>query len=150
MNQPRPEKETLSIRIGLSALYWDKTPQYSVAINNQQFITSNLDTRDIVYHQIDYEIELDRDLVLEITLLNKADSDTVQDQDKNIVKDMLLNIESIEIDGIELEQLKWTESVFIPTDKNKPTLDNCVNIGWNGTYKLPMSTPFYLWLLEKM
>jgi hypothetical protein len=29
-------------------------------------------------------------------------------------------------------------------------LDNCVNLGWNGTYTLKFASPFYIWLLEKL
>ena len=63
---------------------------------------------------------------------------------------MLLNIESIEIDGIELGFIKWSESIFLPTDCDRPVLKTCVNLGWNGTYRLTLASPFYLWLLEKM
>jgi hypothetical protein len=152
MNQQQPETETLTFKIGISGLYWDKNPQYSIHINKDTILHSIIKSpsNQIVYHEFTYTLESDQEFNLEIRLLNKTDSDTVQDSEKNIVKDMILNIESIEIDGIELEFLKWSESVFTPENPTKPTLKNCVNLGWNGAYKLSLTSPFYLWLLEKM
>ena len=86
---------------------------------------------------------------LDIRLLNKTDSDTILNDEDKIVKDMLLNIEHIEIDGIEIEFLKWSESVFLPDNPQRPALNGCLNLGWNGTYRLKFTSPFYLWLLEK-
>ena len=99
---------------------------------------------------VEFECEIpEGDNTLEIKLLNKEDSDTVQNEDKSaIVKDMLLNVESLEIDDIDLDSLKWTASKFVPVDTTKPTLESCVNLGWNGTYSLTFTSPFYLWLLE--
>jgi hypothetical protein len=152
MNQQQPETETLSFKIGLSGLYWDKKPQYSIHINTDTVINSVIEkaSLQVVYHEFNYTVESGQDIILDIKLLNKTDADTVQDSEKNIINDMLLNIESIEIDGIELEFLKWSESVFTPEDPARPTLKKCVNLGWNGVYRLPMTSPFYLWLLEKM
>jgi hypothetical protein len=148
MNQQ--QLETLTFKIGLSGLYWDKAPQYSIHINNDDLVESTIDRGSIVYHEFTYTLKSDQEFNLDIRLLNKTNADTITDSEQNIVKDMLLNIESIEIDGIELEYLKWSESVFIPEDPTRPTLKKCVNLGWNGVYRLSMSSPFYLWLLEKM
>jgi hypothetical protein len=86
---------------------------------------------------------------LEIRLENKTNSDTIARGDE-IVKDMLLNIDSIEIDEIDLGEVKWNKSEFVADDPNRPTLKNCVNLGWNGSYQLKFTSPFYLWLLENM
>ena len=63
---------------------------------------------------------------------------------------MLLNIDSIEIDEIDISELKWSASEFVADDPNRPTLQECVNLGWNGSYQLKFTSPFYLWLLENM
>ena len=81
-----------------------------------------------------------------VRLLNKEDSDTVQNEDETeIVKDMLLNIEEIYLDDISLGTLKWTHSKYVANGK---TYENCVNLGWNGDWILEFDSPFYLWLLE--
>ena len=72
-----------------------------------------------------------------------------------IINDMLLNIKDIEIDTISLGQLVWSGEYLIdePQEYNGTTitkLDHCVNLGWNGTYVLNFSSPFYIWLLESL
>jgi len=148
MNLPLP-KEKLHFKIGVSGSYWDKLPQFKCCINDCEIVNSAA-TGNIQHFEFDAEVIEDQTFTLDIWLLNKTDSDTVLDSDNNIIKDMLLNIESIEIDGIDLEFLKWSESEFIPQDPDRPILKNCINLGWNGFYRLTISSPFYLWLLEKM
>jgi hypothetical protein len=91
---------------------------------------------------------------LKIRLENKTDTDTVIENDE-VVKDMLLNISDINVDDISLGNLLWSAEYIL----DKPQiykgqtidhLDGCVNLGWNGTYILKFSSPFYIWLLEKL
>ena len=95
--------------------------------------------------------------------LNKTVYDTKLDANGNIVKDLLLNIDSIEIDEIDIGSLKWTASNYTPMYPESYTqhvlrtgqeieteLKNCVNLGWNGTWSLPFTSPVYIWLLENI
>ena len=153
MNQLLRNSETLKFRIGVSGSYWDKKPAYSVLIDGveQASYVIVADSGVVEYAEFTLAVLEDSPHLLEIKLLNKTDDDVVQSQDKTeIVKDMLLNIESIDIDDIELGQIKWHQSEFIAEDPARPTLKNCVNLGWNGSYQLKFSSPFYLWLLESM
>ena len=153
MNQLLRNSETLNFRIGVSGSYWDKKPAYSVSVDRveQASYVITADAGVVEYAEFTLAVTEDSPHLLEIKLLNKTDDDVVQSQDKTeIVKDMLLNIESISIDDIELGQIKWDESEFIAEDPVRPTLKNCVNLGWNGSYQLKFDSPFYLWLLEKM
>jgi hypothetical protein len=91
---------------------------------------------------------------LKIRLENKTDADTVTENGE-VVKDMLLNIDDITIDDISLGNILWTAEYIL--DKKQiykgqeiDHLDSCVNLGWNGTYILKFTTPFYIWLLEKI
>ena len=153
MNQLLRNSETLKFRIGVSGSYWDKKPAYSVSVDGVEQISAVIaaDTGVVEYAEFTLAVMEDSPHLLEIKLLNKTDDDVVQSQDQTeIVKDMLLNIESISIDDIELGQIKWDESEFVATDPARPTLKACLNLGWNGSYRLKFSSPFYLWLLEKM
>jgi hypothetical protein len=100
---------------------------------------------------------------LEIVLQNKSDQDTVMDQKGNILSDLLLNIDSIEIDDIDLGPLVWTCSIYKPDYPKSyvqhcesighnllPELQECVNLGWNGRWILSFTSPFYIWLLENI
>lgn len=150
MKQAQPESETLSFKIGLSATYWDKKPQYTVLIDDVKVAEGVADS-EISYVEFSHDLADETTHYVKIRLENKSDSDVVESDDKtSILKDMLLNIESISIDDVDLGQLKWDRSTFVADDPARPVMKNCVNLGWNGTYTLEFSCPFYLWLLESM
>lgn len=145
--------ETLKFRIGLSGTYWDKKPQYSVWLNETSYAKGTVSgaSNEIEYIEFDAELPDDAEQLLSIRLENKDNKDTILNGDRSeIVKDMLLNIESIEVDSIDVGTLRWSASEFVGDDPERPLLEGCVNLGWNGTYKFKFSTPFYLWLLEYM
>lgn len=152
------DKESLHFRIGLSGTYWDKKPQYSIAIGDEVVKSGTITgaSDETEYIEFDYETDADAPC-LKISLLNKTDQDTVQNEDKTaIVKDLLLNIVSVEIDEIDLGNLIYSLSEYHP---NRPVdyqgettqlVKNCVNLGWNGTWQLQWVNPFYIWLLENI
>lgn len=152
MSQQAPNTETLKFKIGLSGTYWDKRPDFTIWIDDTKYAagTISMDSGVVEYMTFLADFIEGFEYSLKIRLENKEQSDTLQNEDcTEILKDMLLNIESIEIDDINLNQLKWTKSKFIPDDSaNRPLLENCINLGWNGAYTLQFDTPFYLWLLE--
>lgn len=145
------EVEKLHFKIGLSGTYWDKKPQYSILVNDQIVETREVSTPtgEIFYAEFDKDTT-EGPATLKIRLENKDWTDTIQNEDKTeILNDMLLNIKSIEIDDIDLGQLVW-QSTFIGDDPERPVLDRCVDLGWNGTWVLKFESPFYIWLLENI
>ena len=144
-------KETLKFKIGLSGTFWDKKPEYAVLLNDQKIAGGTIQDLTTEYVEFTADIEEGSDNKLIVRLENKTPSDTVQNEDKTaIVKDMLLNIDSVEIDDIDLGTLLWSTSTFIPDDAQFPETKECVNLGWNGSYIIKFNSPFYLWLLENM
>ena len=153
MSQRQPDAEKLSFRIGLSGNYWDRKPEFIVLVNDVELAKGfiNGPSGQVQYVDFTYEFEENSSNKLQIRLNNKSDTDVVQNDDcTEILNDMLLNVESIEVDEIDLGQLLWSHSQFIPDDTSLPTLKNCVNLGWKGTYVLEFTSSFYLWLLESM
>ena len=149
MSLPAPNVEKLKFRIGLTGTFWDQQPKFTVWVDETK-LAEGVASAEIQY--IEFFIEVDNDLKheLKVRLENKTDRDTVTDNDI-IVKDMLLNIESVEIDGIDIGHLKWVASKFYPDDTaTRPVLDGCVNLGWNGAYTIEFTCPYYLWLLENL
>ena len=144
--------EKLHFRVGLSGTYWDRAPAYTVLINSVPVHSASVTAASDEVFYVEFDHELDEQAhVLKICLENKQDQDTVENEDKTaIVKDMLLNIHSVEIDEINLGNLIWTHSEFCGDDRSRPVLNNCVNLGWNGTWSLPFASPFYIWLLENI
>ena len=149
MSDSQPNFETLSFKIGLNATYWGKKPQYSVLLNGTKYGEGKCD-ESLSYVEFSVDLPEDQDHCLEIRLENKTNLDTVVENNNEIVKDMLLNIDSIEIDEIELGTIKWDLSEFVADDPKRGNMKACVNLGWNGSYQLKFTTPFYLWLLENM
>ena len=147
------QEENLQFKISLTGTYWDKKPQFSVWLDDHVVVQSEIASKS---EQI---INFERRVTegshqLKIRLENKTDTDTVIENDE-VVKDMLLNINDITVDDISLGNLLWSAEYIL----DKPQiykgqtidhLDGCVNLGWNGTYILKFSSPFYIWLLEKL
>jgi hypothetical protein len=146
------QAESLHFKIGLAGTYWNKRPIYSILVNDQVKETRQVESasEEIFYIEFDAEI-VEGPCTLKIRLENKDWTDTVQNEDKTaILKDMLLNIKSVEIDEINLGNLLYTKTKFIGDDPERPVLDRCQDLGWNGAWTLAFESPFYIWLLENI
>lgn len=146
--------ENLHFEIGLSGTYWDKKPQYSILVDGKVIKSGTATDSEIL--TFDLELE-ETDHVLSIRLENKENSDTVQDDNNNIVNDMLLNINSMSLDNIDISNLMWTKSKYVldTPAEIKPgefitEYASCTNLGHNGSWNFAFSSPFYLWLLENL
>ena len=146
-------EEKLSFVVTLSGTFWEKRPQFSIWLDNH--IVTQSEIPDSAQHPIRFEHTINEGPhSLKIRLENKNNDDTVIENGE-VIKDMLLNIDDIVIDDISLGNLLWTADYILdrPQTYNGKTidhLDNCVNLGWNGTYVLNFTSPFYIWLLEKL
>ena len=155
--------EILKFRIGISGTYWDKKPEFRICINQDEFVhaTISAGTDEIEYHEFTVHVGQGEHNHLTISLLNKTNSDVQKDNyddpdNFKIIGDMLLNIHSIEIDEIDLGNLMRTASEYLLDESQQyngetvNSIKECVNLGWNGTYRFAFGSPFYVWLLENM
>jgi Ca-dependent carbohydrate-binding module xylan-binding len=143
--------ETLNFKITLSGTFWDKRPKFSIWIDDTKIQDGEITSAE--HQTIEFSQELsETDHQLKIRLENKEDTDVVQ-ENGNIVKDMLLNIEDITIDDISMGFQLW-KATYYPDEKKMfngkeiESITGCVNLGWNGSYVVNFSSPFYIWLLE--
>ena len=146
-------EEKLNFAIALTGTYWSKRPQFSVWLDDHVIIQSE------IAGQAQQIVNFERTLnegphTLKIRLENKDSSDT-QIENGEVIKDMLLNIDDITIDDISLGSLRWSAEYILDHPQEYKGqeidhLDGCVNLGWNGTYLLKFTSPFYIWLLEKL
>ena len=146
--------ETLTFKISLTGTYWSKKPNFSIFLNDELIEQKDIENESV--HEIVFErgVAEDQEHELKIRLNNKQDEDTII-ENTQIVKDMILNIDGIEIDDIDIGNLRWTAEYKLDqareyNGKQTDHIDNCVNLGFNGTYTLKFTSPFYIWLLEKL
>jgi len=158
------DKETLHFKLGLSGSSDKKQPEFKILVNDKLLVHDCLkgQANETEYFEFDSEIE-EGDCSLTIEFINKTMHDTVLDANGTIVEDLLLNIDLIEIDEINLGSLLWTASDYRPNypplykqlqkeagNELPASVSNCVNLGWNGQWILPFTSPFYIWLLENI
>ena len=147
------QEENLSFKISLTGTFWDQHPQFSVWLDDHVVVQSEIASS--AEQIVAFERRVDEGPhILKIRLENKTINDTVIENGE-VVKDMLLNIDDITIDDISLGNILWSAEYIL--DKKQmykgqeiDRLDGCVNLGWNGTYTLKFTSPFYIWLLEKL
>ena len=141
--------ETVDIKINLISEHWeDRYPGARVHIN-QELIHEGLIAEPI---ELSWSGELkDTEQIIVIEMYNKRDGDTVLDENENIIKDVLLNIDNISFDGVDLNELVQMGSIYYPKSEYAPeVVKQCINLGWNGRWELRFSSPTYLWLLENL
>jgi len=159
------EIEKLKFKVGLSGSHPDKQPTFRICINGDEKVHGDLSAsvNDTEYFEFEADLAEGKN-TLDIMLFNKKFGDTQLDENGNIINDLLLNIDSIEIDEIDLGTLRWTASEYFPDypppyvrshmseNKSAPPeiVKNCVNLGWNGKWSLTFESPFYIWLLENL
>lgn len=146
-------EEKLSFVVTLSGTFWERRPQFSIWLDDHLVVASEISSTS--QQEIKFEHTIDEGLhSLKIRLDNKTNTDTIL-ENGSVVQDMLLNIDDITIDDISLGNLLWSAEYILdqPQEYKGQTidhLDGCVNLGWNGTYVLKFTSPFYIWLLEKL
>ena len=90
---------------------------------------------------------------LRIVMSGKTADHTRVDDQGNIIKDATLQISTVTIDGIDVNQL-FNEKTVYTHDFNgtQPEIAETFYgvAGCNGTVSFKFSTPIYLWLLENM
>ena len=147
------QEENLSFKISLTGTFWDRRPQFSVWLDDHVVIQSEIASS--AEQIVSFERRVDEGHhELKIRLENKTNADT-NIKNGEVVDDMLLNIDNITIDDISLGNLLWSAEYILDEKqmyqgKEIDHLDGCVNLGWNGTYVLKFTSPFYIWLLEKL
>jgi hypothetical protein len=144
--------ERLHFKIGIAGTYWDKRPRYGIMVNDQVIKIDDITAESGVTEYIEFDADIEEGpCQLKIKLVNKEQTDTVENEDKTaILKDLLLNVRSVEIDEIDLANLIYTRSKFVADDADRETLELCIDLGWNGTWVLSFESPFYIWLLENI
>jgi hypothetical protein len=142
--------EPVDISIFLSSTFWKDPPRAKVYINDDLIF----DNKIVEPKEVKWSGNLTEGKhKLTVEFLDKNKYQTIIENNK-IVKDQLLNIDSISFDEIDIGYLKHTLSKYYPDQvqhKDAPLLLNdCVNLGWNGKWEIEFTVPIYIWLLENI
>ena len=156
--------EKLKFKLELHATMWDRPPHAEILINDvSQFkedITGTEDKPDVI--EFEHELEEGKEYKLTINRSGKDKNQTVVNDKGDLLKDQLLHIKSIEIDGIDIGALVY-EGVYTPQypepwasqqreagTELRESFKNVTCIGHNGTWRFKFESPFYMWLLENL
>jgi len=104
--------------------------------------------------QIEHEMsDADGEHALTFELFGKLPEHTKITETGEIVSDALLEINNISLDGIDLDQIFQSLSVYhhdVNGTQAPADYKFFGSMGCNGTVTLKFTTPVYLWLLENM
>ena len=95
----------------------------------------------------------DGEIQLRIVMSGKTADHTQVDDQGNIIKDATLQISTVTIDGIDINQLFLEKCVYTHDfNGTQPEIQDTFHgvAGCNGTIVFEFTTPIYLWLLENM
>lgn len=148
----------MKIKLSIRAEFWNKKPKIDIYIDNiikDSFVFNTHDTVSFIY-----EDDLkDGPHTLRVVYNNKTNRDTILDDNKNIIKDVLIFIESLEFEDIDVNYLLTVNSEYIPNypepyysqQKLKPAKTiQSTTLGWNGIWNFPFTTPVFDWFVENL
>ena len=150
------ESEKLKIKLGVSGTFWDRRPEYRVTFNGAPIACQHFQAESGATEMIEFTADYSQETAaITVELLNKRPTDTVENADKTgILQDMVLDVVSLEIDDIDLGPLLHSVGEYRPVYPDHysgdPVIRGGVTLGWNGTWSISWTNPFYIWLLENL
>jgi len=151
--------EKIKFTIELYSTMWDKAPIVEIRINNSikigktKIVSTELNPQQFV---IEHELEEGKKCDLVLDRMGKSQDQVVIDEKGDIIKDQLLHIKSIKIDGMDIGPLIY-DGVYTPRypepwatkQKQKGKLQQsftyATEMGHNGTWQFTFTPPFRPW-----
>jgi len=153
-------KDNIKFLVTLNSEYWDQPPSAEFRINGKT-VWGPQEIREKTVADFNVDFEDENEYIFEMIRTGKTDKQ-VKLENNEIVKDQLLSIENLNIDSVDLGNLIyeidyypdypeiWYNQQKEAGNEPKSPLRNITSFGWNGTWKIKLSSPFYLWLLENL
>ena len=123
-----------------------------IKLNSETVFDNTISTKPYPI-EIEIDDEKEETFPVEFILKNKTTDHTVIDDDGNILEDSELVFSNIEVDEINIEELFWFQAEYSHdfNGSGNPTTENFYGVmGCNGTVRINITTPIYLWLLENL
>jgi hypothetical protein len=118
----------------------EKKPTLAVVVNDVKLLEAEVKTSMSTQFT-----ERSGNNLLQVYFVNKQDSDTITDDQQNIMKDMNFELESIVIDGVDIKELVWGGTYVTAKEK----IDSCLFFGPKGHFELQFEMPVLRWTLEQ-
>jgi len=154
---------TVNFKINLTGIGWDdEYPYCTVYVDDIRFAHGAV--KPNTCFEFDVELE-DKEHSIRIEYINRdSHRDVKRDSEGNITESKGINVDSILIDDIELEQFNivFTQGITSYTDPDYKQLhaqdpeqyplvfNKNTFLGAEGQYILYFESPVYIWLLENM
>lgn len=143
-----PTSELIKFKFGFSSTYWNTPPHIEIAIDNTVYYSGHLHKYKM---PIEFTVPLTfADHILQIKRTGKtlAESRHVDGEWET----QSCSLEHLTVDGINIRNILWSKSTFVPvydeTQAGDPVIDGECIFGYNGTFNLNFSSPFYQYVVD--
>ena len=151
--------ETIDFEFHLLSEYWNQPPQAKIAVDNIEYFD------DVVpkgSHVVKFTHTCAFDKLHQLTLIRSGKDDSQCKTLPNGKKlDQILTLEKLKIDGIDIRNIVWTQSVNIanypePWATAQRAAGNTLEqeaigvttFGHNGIWHLDFTSPFYVFVMR--
>ena len=147
----KPELEKIKIKLEYQHTWIDHPLTVITRINDRVI---NLDISGQQNVVIEKELSIPKGQnKLSIELMNKNESNTIVDQNQNILQDTLIQLQNLELQEIMcLHMCENRDDIarFKINNTDNQILTKTTTFGQNGTFELHFCTPLYDWLLDQL
>lgn len=149
----------MKIEIGLKSTWWDQPPSVRIKFDDSLLWQGQIDKDLHLKFSVDPQHRLNSSVIVQ--LHDKQLNQTVL-ADGKIIKDQLLHIHQLIIDGISLDELlntsqyrpEYPEHMLVEAQTSGQELTevwyNVTALGWNGEWRFDFNHPFDIWYLENL
>lgn len=153
--------ETINFEFHLLSEYWNQPPRAKIAVDNVEYF-DDVVSKGLHVVKFAHTCDFNRPHRLTLTRSGKNDS-----QCKTLPNghqlDQILTLEKLKIDGIDIRNIVWTQSINIadypePWASEQRATGNVLEeeaigvttFGHNGTWYLDFTSPFYIFIMRWM
>ena len=143
-----PTSELIKFEFVFSSTYWNTPPHIEILIGNKVYYSGDLHKHNTT---VEFSAHLDfTEHSLHILRTGKtlAESRHVDGEWET----QSCSLERLTVDGINIRNILWSKSTFVPvydeTQSGDPVIDGECIFGYNGTFNLNFSSPFYQYVVD--
>ncbi len=143
-----PTSELIEFKFLFSSTYWHSPPQIEILIDNKVYYNDML-CDDL--NTVKFITRLDfTDHKLQILRTGKTIEESRQVDGE--WETQSCSLENLSVNGIDLRNILWSKSKFVPmydhTQSGDAVIDGECIFGYNGTWQLNFTSPFYQYIVN--